>query len=304
MRRIVFGVALWLVVTSGAYAECKSTLYLRSPEAIGFSLCPKDVVPIKNDKVVIEAGGGQIVTQVTLSENTLGTQTVSVKVIDPSKAQENMLLLTGVDTATITVSRAPNPVVDSVEPVVEGAKPVAADANPVAVTEKPFMVDIQHGSEVRNVFHYSWSLGPATPGSKSGATGSSGADPGASDPNSSPGAVRLKYTGEYTNASMFGGMKDSQFLTSASLAIDTTDQHSPDFVDNNQASLGVHLKNLSFGRLWMHGQLGIEAQVEKAFHQDVRNVDALLTASGWVPILRSFTLLSQKGEFIAAPLSF
>jgi hypothetical protein len=282
MKRTVLGLVLFLVASVGAFAQCKDTLRALSPKAIGLSLCPDTFVPKEGDTMVIEAAGSQIVTKVTSSANTLGTQVVNVEVADPAKAQENMLLLTGIDSATITL---------------------AGDA---AVPAKPATVVVQQGLNTRNIFRYSWSLGPATKGDPNGGTGGSGGSGNAPVPGdtSGTGAIRLQYMGEYTSSGVFGGSKEGPLQTSATLAIDTTDQHSSEFVDNNKASLGLQLKNLSFGRLWMHGQFGVEGQIEKAFHQDVQNVDALVTASGWVPILRSLTLFSQNGDFIAAPLSF
>jgi hypothetical protein len=280
MNKIALGFALLLVASASAFGQCKNTLRVQSASAIGLSLC-SDVPALESGKsIVIEAGGSQIVTTVKKSSGVLtegvfkGTQNVDAEVAEPAKAQENVLLLSGVDTATIKL-----------------------DA-------KVFIVTVQRDQGAQNLFNYQWSVGPATKGDKNGATASSSADSGANDTNSSPGAVRLHYTGEYARGGFFGGMKKLSLQTTASLSIDTSDQSSPDFVDNNQATLGVQLKNLSFGRLWMHGGVGIEARIEKAFHQDVRNIDASLTASGWVPILRSFTLFSKNGEFIAAPLSF
>ncbi len=283
MKRLVFGLVFFLVASAAAQAQCKDTLRAQSPKAIGLSLCPETGAPKEGDTIVIAAAGGQIVTQVTSSVNTLGTQVVNVAVVDPAKAQDDMLLLTGIDSATITLPATP--------------------------AAKPVPVVVQQGLETRNLYRYSWSLGPATQSDPNGATGGSGS-PGGSDTSSgetgtgATGALRFQYMGQYMSSGVFGGLKESPLQTSASLSIDTTDQHSPSFIDNNQANLGVQLKNLSFGNLWMHGQVGVEGQIEKAFHEDVRNVDALVAVSGWVPFLRSFTLFSQNGDFIAAPLSF
>jgi hypothetical protein len=279
MKRIVFGLVFFLVASAAAQAQCKDTLRAQSPKAIGLSLCPETGAPQEGDTIVIAAAGGQIVTQVTSSVNTLGTQVVNVAVVDPAKAQDDILLLTGIDSATITLQATP--------------------------AAKPVPVVVQQGLETRNLYRYSWSLGPATQSDPNGATGGSGSNPGTSGSDTGgTGALRFQYTGQYMSSGVFGGMKESPLETSASLAIDTTDQHAPNFIDNNEASLGVQLKNLSFGNLWLHGRFGVEGQIEKAFHEDVRNVDALVTASGWVPFLRSFTLFSQNGDFIAAPLSF
>jgi len=99
-------------------------------------------------------------------------------------------------------------------------------------------------------------------------------------------------------------VKERLLQSTASIAFDSTDTDSPAFTDNNRAAASVQFTNLSAGRLWMHGNAGFEAHADKAFHSDVSNLDAVLKVSGWVPVLRSFTLFSTKGQFIAAPLSF
>lgn len=272
MRRAFLVSGLLLLVSVSALAQCKDTLRAQSPSQIGLSLCPGEdrVMPKVGDTLVIEAGGGKITTTVADSQATLGTQIVDVDITDPANAQENVLLLVGVDTATVELD------------------------------ETTFEVAVlQDSLTARNTLRYDWSVGPATQGDEDGESETS-----ESTDSSDPGALRFRYSGEYARGGLFGRMKGRLVQTTAALAIDTTDQDSPDFIDNNQLSLGVRLTNLSAGRLWMHGKVGLEARAEKAFHQDVRNVDALVTVSGWVPVLRSFTLLSREGEFIAAPLSF
>jgi len=261
--------SLLLVLSASAFGQCKPTLRAMSPSAIGLSLCTNQPVPAKGDAMTIEAGGGQLVTQVTQSDAALGTQIVNVQITEPAKAQENMLLLIGVDTATIKFG-----------------------TTSIAVT-------VQKGPGELNTSHYEWSVGPATQGNKNTNTASTSTAPAATVDN----ALRFRYSGEYARAGFFGLTKSSILQTAASLSIDTTDQSSPDFIDNNRVSVGTRLTNLSFGRLLMHGNVGIEARLDKAFHQDVRDADAVVTASGWVPVIPSLTLFSQS-DFIAAPLSF
>lgn len=280
MRRAFLVSGLLLLVSVCALAQCKDTLRAQSPSQIGLSLCPQEgrAMPKVGDTLVIAAGGGKITTTVADSQATLGMQIVDVDITDPANAQENVLLLVGVDTATVEL-----------------------DSTPFEVAV------LQDSLTARNTLRYEWSVGPATQGEEDGEseTAEPTADAPSDDSNdSSPGALRFRYAGEYARGGLFGRMKNKLVQTTAALSIDTTDQDSPDFIDNNQLSLGVRLTNLSAGRLWMHGKVGLEARAEKAFHQDVRNVDALVTVSGWVPVLRSFTLLSREGEFIAAPLSF
>lgn len=283
MKTAVLAVVLLFSASIGVFGQNCDILQARSPSQIGMNLCTGKTFPQVGDKVLIEAGSGQIVTQVTSSAlfTVSNQQIVVVSVTDPAKAQENMLLLVGVDTATIKFG------------------------------DNSLKVAVQHDAAARNFHHYDWSVGPATK-SKSNSAASGGGSSTAADSNSSDtGAFRFRYSGEYESGGVFGQMKGSSpqttgplLQTTASLAIDTTDQNSQDYIDNNKVSLGLGASNLSFGRLWMHGKLGIEGNLEKAFHQDVRNVDAVVTASGWVPVLRSLTLLSKNGEFIAAPLSF
>lgn len=281
MKRSLLLALLVAALASPALAQCKDTLRAMSPSLIGLSLCPGTPVPAEGDTLVIAAGGGEFEATVTSSQSTLGTQLVNSEVAEPAKAQENMLLLVGVATATVTVEDA--------------------DPFPVDVLQDPTAI-------AQSYSRYEWSLGPATEGASSdeaeGDGGGDGETGGEDEPADEAGALRLRFTGGYSRAGLFGAMKKSRLHTKASLAIDTTDQDSPDFVDNNQATLGVGFTNLSFGRLLAHGSARLEGQVERGFHHDVQNVDAVVSVSGWVPLFRSLTLLSREGEFIAAPLSF
>jgi|GEM_PF-2902929 len=272
MKRIALLLGLLLLSAYGnAFGQCKPILDLTatSPSKIGFSLCPDKPVPNEGDAMVIEAGGGQIVTTVKQSKLTLGTQIVRAEITEPAKAQEDMLLLVGVSTVTVKFG-----------------------TNSLEVT-------VAKGPEALNTSHYEWSIGPATQGNKNTDTAGTTSTSTATVDN----ALRFRYTGEYARGGFFGQKTNALLQTTASLSIDTTDQSSPDFIDNNRVSVGTRLTNLSFGRLLMHGNLGIEARLDKAFHQDVRDADAVVTASGWVPVIPSITLFSQS-QFIAAPLSF
>jgi len=277
MRRIAVTSLLALLLSAaiafGQEPPC-NILRAQSPTAIGLTVCQTlPALPQKGDPVVIEAGGGQIETKVDFSKQLTGIfdgQTeLTLAISEPAKAQENMLLLVGVQTATIKIGAT------------------------------SFEAAVQQGPNNRNTSHYEWSIGPATQGNKNTDTAGTTSTSTATVDN----ALRFRYTGEYARGGFFGQKTNALLQTTASLSIDTTDQSSPDFIDNNRVSVGTRLTNLSFGRLLMHGNLGLEARLDKAFHQDVRDADAVVTASGWVPVIPSITLFSQS-QFIAAPLSF
>lgn len=281
MKKMALTLLLALLVPAasalGQNPQC-NILRAMSPSEIGLTICQElPATPKKDDPVVIEAGGGQFDTKVEFSKPLTGIfagQTeLTLAIVEPAKAQENMLLLVGVETATIKIGST------------------------------SFAAAVQQGPNAQNISHYAWSVGPATKNNKDENTTPTSASSTAKTDN----AFRMRFAGEYARGGVFGWQAQqnskAKFQTTASLSIDTTDQNSPDFIDNNEVSLGAGLTNLSFGRLLMHGKLGIEAHLQKAFHQDVRNADAVVTASGWIPVLRSLTLLSQS-DFIAAPLSF
>ncbi|HEX8617752.1 MAG TPA: hypothetical protein VF911_09235 [Thermoanaerobaculia bacterium] len=174
------------------------------------------------------------------------------------------------------------------------------------IGEQDISANVQSAPSALNTTRYTWSVGPATQGNASGqappAPGPN--DPPAAETSDPTGAIRLRYDGEYARGGFFGTSHNPLLQTIATVSIDTTDQDATGFIDNNTASLGAHFTSLSFGRLWMHGKAGADVRYQKAVHSDVRNADAVLTVSGWVPVLRSITLFSRNGDFIAAPLSF
>lgn len=275
MKRMALVLAL-LLVSSAALGQCNPNLRVQSPTLIALNLCPGTTAPAVGDPLTIEAGGGQIVTTVTLvkaptSPVFAGLTVVNATLTEPAKAQENMLLLVGIDTATVKLGSS------------------------------SLTVTVQKGLEELNTSKTEWSVGPATKGNSDEAAAAAAA--GSTSTSTVDNALRFRYTGDFARGGFFGRQMGSLLQTTASLSIDTTDQSSPDFIDNNQVSLGARVTNLSFGRLLMHGNIGIEARLEKAFHQDLRNVDAVVTASGWIPVIPSLTLFSH-GDFIDAPLSF
>ncbi|HUP63315.1 MAG TPA: hypothetical protein VNA69_23195 [Thermoanaerobaculia bacterium] len=275
MRALLIVPIALLAAAPSALAQCKNILQGLSPTQVTMALCPGTTAPAVGQTLSIEAGGGQFQVTVATADPFLGQTVVNSAVVDAGKSQENLLLLSGINTATVKFDST------SISVAVQPADPLAA----------------------RNSMHYHWAIGPATKGDSDGDS-FGGTDPNAPPPTDANGAIRLRYAGDYARGGVFGFKQRSLWQTSAGLAIDTTDQDAPDFIDNNSASLGVNLTNLSFGRLWMHGKAGVQGKVQKAVHHDTQNVDGTLTVSGWVPVLRSFTLFSKNGEFIAAPLSF
>ncbi|MES1240696.1 MAG: hypothetical protein ABUT39_03660 [Acidobacteriota bacterium] len=124
-------------------------------------------------------------------------------IAEPAKAQENLLLLVGVDTATVKFG------------------------------ESSLEVAVQHDLGARNSFHYQWSVGPATPGDEDGETTEGGGTSAVSaetdqDTNDqSPGALRLRYTEDYARGGFFGAMLDRfQLSFSATLTHNDLDNQS------------------------------------------------------------------------------
>lgn len=263
-----------LLAAPNALAQCKNILQGLSATQVTMALCPGTTAPAAGQTISIEAGAGQFQAIVKTADPFLGQTVVNSTVVDAGKAQENLLLLSGVTTATVKFDST------SIDVVVQPADPIAA----------------------KNSSRYNWSIGPATKGDSDG--DSFNRDPNAPPPTDTNGAIRARFAGDYARGGIFGFKQKSLWQTSASVLVDTTDQDAPDFIDNNSAAAGVNLTNLSFGRLWMHGKAGVQGKLEKAIHRDTQNVDGTVTISGWVPVLRSYTLFSQNGQFIAAPLSF
>jgi hypothetical protein len=167
-----------------------------------------------------------------------------------------------------------------------------------------------------NKTEYTWSIGPATKGEEDGESDDDGESPGITpngsdtpppageeDEDASTGALNFKYSLDYARGGIFGMATNRLWQTTATLDIDTTDQESPDYIDNNRAAVGVNLAGLSAGRLFMHGDIGVEARLEKALHHDVRNADAVVKVAGWVPAVPAASFFGQR-QFITTPLTF
>ena len=267
--------ALLLLTASSALAQttsgtCTNKIQGLSATQVTAVICEGSALPLEGQTMIVQVGGSQFETNVKKVTSVFGFNVVDAAVTDPAKAQENLVLLSGAPSATLQYQSTSLPV--NVLP----ADPLTA----------------------KNRVDYEWAVGPAKAPNTNPATPTTDA--------TDLDAVSFNANADYARGGVFGMNrgKDSLLQSTFSISIDTTDTDNPAFADNNRAAAAVQFTNLSAGRIWMHGNAGIEAHVDKAFHSDVQNVDAVLKVSGWVPVLRSFTLFSTQGEFIAAPLSF
>jgi len=265
--------ALLLLAASSALAQtgtCTNKIQGLSATQVTAVICEGSALPAEGQPMIVAVGGSQFETNVKKVTPVFGFNVVDAAVTDAGKAQENLILLSGAPTATLQYQTTSLPV--NVLP----ADPVTA----------------------KNRVHYDWAVGPA----KAPNTDPANPTTDATDLDS----VRITANGEYARGGIFGmkTAKESLLQSTATIAIDSTNSDTPAFADNNRAAAAVEFTNLNAGRIWMHGNAGVEARADKAFHSDVQNIDAVLKVSGWVPVLRSFTLFSTQGEFIAAPLSF
>lgn len=152
-----------------------------------------------------------------------------------------------------------------------------------------------------NYRRHSASAGPANADTaKGGATGSSTA------------ALGLQYDGEYARGGILGtktppigvdATSGAAYQTRAAISIDTTDQTDPSFVDDNRLTLGARRLDLDFGSVYSQGSAGFDVRVGRAFHRDVRDVDAVAVVAGQLPFVPSYTFASNT-RFIAQPLTF
>lgn len=249
---------------------CTNKIQGLSAKQVTAVICTGTAVPAEGQPMAVEVGGSQFEAMVNKVTTVFGFTVVDASIVDANKAQENLVLLSGATSATLQYQST------SVSVKVIPADPLVAT----------------------NRTSYNWSVGPAkAPNTNPNVTVTS---------TENLDAVRFQGSGEYARGGVFGKMKAMETLlqSTASIALDTTDTDDPSFADNNRAAAAIGFTNLSVGRLWMHGNLGIETHADKAFHSDVSNFDAVVKVSGWVPLLRSYTLFSTQGEFIAAPLSF
>ncbi|HJQ39209.1 MAG TPA: hypothetical protein VKB93_18880 [Thermoanaerobaculia bacterium] len=264
---------LLLLAASPALAQapgCTNKIQGLSAKQLTAVVCSGTAVPAQGQPMTVVVGTSQFEAMVNKTTDVFGFTVVDASVVDATKAQENLILLSGAQTATLQYQSTTTSV--NVIP-----------ANPLVATNRT---------------SYNWSVGPAK------APNTNPNNPTTSAENLD--SVRFQGTGEYARGGVFGKMKAMETLlqSTASISIDTTDTDDPSFADNNRGAASIGFTNLSFGRLWMHGNAGIESRVDKALHAGTSNFDVVAKISGWVPLIRSYTLFSTEGKFIAAPLSF
>jgi hypothetical protein len=264
---------LLLLLTVPALAQtatCTNKIQGLSEDQVTAVICSGTATPVEGQEMVVGVGGSQFQTTVKKVTSVFGFTVVDASVVDETKAQENLVLLSGAPNATLQYQTTS--VTVRVIP-----------ANPLTVL---------------NQTSYNWSIGPA----KAPSTDPNNPTTDATNLN----AVRFQGSGKYARGGLFGrkAATRQRMQSTASISIDTTDTDSTAFADTNRAAAGVQFTNLNAGRLWAHGSAGIELQQDRAFHSDSHDFNGMLKVTGWVPLIRSFTLFSTQGKFIAAPLSF
>ena len=249
---------------------CTNKIQGLSEDQVTAVICSGTAVPVEGEPMLVGVGGSQFETNVKKVTSVFGFTVVDSTVVDQSKAQENLVLLSGAPNATLQYQTTN--VTVSVIP-----------ADPLTVL---------------NQTSYSWSVGPAK------APNTDPNNPTTSAENLD--SIRFQGAGKYARGGVFGttASKETRLQSTASISIDTTDTDSPAFTDNNRAAAGVQFTNFNAGRLWMHGSAGLELQADRAFHGNARDYNAMFKVTGWIPLMRSFTIFSTQGKFIAAPLSF
>jgi hypothetical protein len=280
--RIAFALLLLLAGSVTAHAACDAKFDIQTNTTMVISTCPDsptiavgDTITVKGMTGSVEVTAERVIIDDTGTLNPIVHTTTGEGVIEAIGASEEV---------TFTANGK------------SGTAQVVSRLNP------------------NNRTKWNWSVGPATKGDETGSDDDDGDDAvstledapaadDANDANSEPGAIRLQYNGDYARGGFFGRSNTNLLQTTASLNIDTTDQESADFIDNNRVAAGFNVTGLKLGRLWMHGTAGVEARVEKGFHHSNRNADIVAKVSGWIPVARSVTLFPRNGVFIAAPLS-
>lgn len=277
-RALMAALVLCVILALSAHGACVAQMDITPPNTVEITTCP--------DLPQIAAGES---FTITAGEMSLAVTAVRIKE-DP----------TGILPPVIIAA--------SIQPMPEPLAAIAAGKTAtITVKDKSGTANVVSRINASNHLKYDWSIGPASSGDEDG-DDESAATLAVEEPEEAGGnesnALRFRFDGDYARGGFFGYGKGRLLQTTATLNIDTTDQESADFVDNNRVALGVEATGLGFGRLWMHGTAGVEARVEKGFHHSTRNADFVAKVSGWVPVARSITLFPRNGVFIAAPLSF
>jgi hypothetical protein len=284
MKRYLLSAVLVLAAVAPAFGQCNANVQAFSTTNIAVTeLGNCDIgTPAVGDSVSITAEGESIATTVVKFKGPIKTATASIG---------GSLQLASVD---------PSP--DKLQLINDGGTVT------VKVDDKTITAQVL--SPKPNYFKYDWSIGPATSGDAEGKSNSSSSaaavtasDTSSTSSTADSGAIRFKYSAEYASSGMFG-TKVGTAQTTATLDIDTTDQNDPSFIDNNRATLGFEWDLPPAGNLFKQGELGFQGRASKSAHQDIHDLDAAITFSGWLPVIRTLNLFNRGGDFISAPLSF
>ena len=120
-------------------------------------------------------------------------------------------------------------------------------------------------------------------------------------------AFRFQYDGAYVVFPPAGNAAkkwwDRGVQQEYQLSIDTTNQKSAAFTDDNQASAGVYLPRFTLGSFLNRARFGAQGVYSRALHSASSTFDGKLMFEGWLPFFQVQTLFS-KNRFAAPPLSF
>jgi hypothetical protein len=284
MTRHVVLFLLALACAAAALGDCQPNLEARSTTKITVGNITDDCgfgTPAAGDPVTITAGGTAIATTVVkfVPAKAIGTvslpATLQLASTDPEP--EKLTLINNESTVTVAVD--------------------GKSASAQVLSTSP------------NYFRYTWSVGPAESGDAKGESGSSSssgsvtaADTASGGSTTTSGAMRLKLDAQYASSGMFGTPVGTA-RTVGTVSIDTTDQNSSDFIDNNQATLGFQWKLHPAGNVLKQIKIGFQGSASKAAHSDIHDLDGTVTFSAWLPIIHNLNLFNRQGEFISTPLA-
>jgi len=271
MKRGIVLVLLALTCAATTLGDCSPTVVARSTTKITVSNITTDCnfgTPAPGDAVSIAAGGTTIAT--TVVKYALVTTPISLpgilQLASTDPVPEKLTEINNESTVTVTVN--------------------GNTATAQVLTTSP------------NYFKYNYSVGPAETGDAKGQSGSTSTTTTAS----SSGAIRVKLDAQYAGTGILGTPVGSA-QTLATVDVDTTDQDSASFIDNNQATLAFLWKVRPLGNVLKQGKLGFQGSYTKAAHSDIHDFDSTITFSGWLPIIHNLNLFNRQGDFISTPMA-
>lgn len=297
MRSVIVAVILSLLVTGGVFGACTNPIVINTAgtSATGETLavagavfitfspqtadCTQTVPALRaGDALTIVAGERQFSASVTSVDASANFTRVQALAAGPAAEDEDTLnLLTTGTAAKIEIGN------DTFDGTIVNPK-----------------------EALQNVTRYEWSIGPATKSAHAGTNTASAATPDAGEDGgeSAEGAFRLQYEGVYARPGFFGrGTAASRFHTIATLNIDTTNSDDPGYIDDNRATLGFRSVELRTPSFLAQTRVGVATRLTRSFHAEAQDSDIVLTASSWIPALRSRTLFSSVPDYISPPLA-